>query len=242
VSDSPAEKRRARRAPILGATLHGVGGLLQEVLAPMQDLQVVQTPDASTLEAALRNKQLKYRLPLVGYGVQSTSEGASAFNQQALRTGGAIMSYDKDAGEYTVLKASSVELSVQVTLLTDSYEALWSFIELWHSREYWGFDVRLRGMPEGAGVGIGVTADKSLSVPTRAAESGGDELYRMQGTLAVKTYSGFLWEVPDVRALEALEHILRTDVTGRAALEAFAKTGATSGWSQDIVTSFPRSP
>ena len=238
---SVAENRRARRAPILGASLHGVGGLLSEVFRPIRDLQVAQVPDAQTLEKALQQKQMAYTLPVIGYGVQSTSEGASAYNAQALRHGGAILDYDGEKGEYLVLKASSVELSVQVTLLTDSFETLWSFIELWHSREYWGFSVRLRDSHEGAGVSVSVTADKNLTVPTKSSEPGGNELYRMQGTLAVRTFAGFMWEVPDVRSVAVAKKFVSQGSTGYDAVAAFV-AGKDEGadFAVDVVATYPR--
>ena len=233
------ESRRVRRAPILGASLHGVGGLLAEVFRPIRDLQVAQVPDSSTMEKALQQKQARYTLPVIGYSVQSTSEGASAYNAQALRHGGAILDYDGEKGEYLVLKASSVELSVQVTLLTDSFETLWSFIELWHSREYWGFKVKLRDAQEGAGVDVSVTADKNLSVPPKSSEPGGNELYRMQGTLAVRTFAGFLWEVPDVRAVVAAKKFVNQGRAGYDAVAAFAQGKDGGDWTLDVVTTYP---
>ncbi len=200
---------RSVKAPILGATLRGIGQLLAEIFKDVPSLQVMACANPESLEGLIKTRGGKYELPIIGYNVQSTAEQPSGFNPEALKRVGAVIGYDAEKGEYLSFRGSQLNLVVQVTMLTDSNIALWNFIEGWHSKEYWGFSIGIKGSGPSNKVNISVIADKNLSIPTRNSEVGGYDLYRMTSTLTVSSFVGYLWKVPDVRAMSVLAKVVK---------------------------------
>lgn len=233
MADAPSRASRAVQAPILSATLKGVGGLLEDAMRAAGP-QVVPCTSPEGLEQALKTKALDYKLPLVGYFVQTTGDSLYGMNETALRTGGAVLGYDKEAGEYLILKASPIQLGVSVVMLTDRYLTMWSMIEAWHNRLSWGFQVKLNGAPENSRVDINVTVDKNLSVPERNPETGGYDMYRMVGTMNVTTYTGFLWRIPDVKTVAGAVNVVKTTQDQRTLYDRARAGESTSDWIESI--------
>lgn len=202
-----SDPNRITRLDIFEETWYGVVRTLESLYSAQslvigrgagRNIAVVPAATAEEFEKKMQDQNRVLELPVIVVSPTAVSTDPGSYNLSVMRRNGVATHFDKTRQMWVVPKLAPALLTFQVMLVTDDILTLMRMIDRWISNELWTFTLQWGDW----GTTIQVLVDKNMAVPQRQMNSGGADQYRLVTTLQVKTYAGFVWQVPAIRKIE----------------------------------------